>query len=233
MPILRDIPIALAPEEVIPSRGERRIQPALLQDASEAIALGQTLWQPVAIYDWFDVRALDGEQVTVASTNGTGTEAVLHVGPKADLLAGAARALISVISIGPALEQYVQELQSAGQHLKAYMLDNAGVVALGAVGEAVRCLVEEAAAAHGWGVSPSLSPGSLVGWSLRGQRDLCTLLPLEQIGVALNDHYVLVPHKSASSLIGLGPGYESAHVGSVCKYCALQDTCWRRREEKS
>jgi hypothetical protein len=141
--------------------------------------------------------------------------------------------LVGVVSIGPALERRVHELQQAGEHVKAYMLDNAGVVALGAASEALRCVVEEAAAGLGWGVSPSLSPGSLVGWSLRGQRDLCALLPLEQVGVALNDHYVLVPHKSASSLVGLGPGYDSAHVGSVCKYCALQDTCWRRREEPS
>jgi hypothetical protein len=233
MPILRDIPVALTAEEIIPNRQGRRIQPALLRDAEQAIALGQTLWQPVAIYDWFDVRALDGEQVTVAATNGSGTETVLHMGPKADLLAGARRVLAGVISIGSALEQRVQELQAAGEHLHAYMLDNAGVVALGTAGEAIRCVVEEAAAAHGWGVSPSLSPGSLVGWSLLGQRALCSLLSLEQIGVTLNEHCVLVPHKSASALIGLGPGYDSAHVGSVCKYCALQDTCWRRREDQS
>jgi hypothetical protein len=233
MPILRDIPIALTAEEIIPSRRQKRPSPALLRDAQEAIDLGQTLWQPVAIYDWFDVRARDGETVTIAPAGGDGPGSVLHVGRKADLLAAAEQALVSVISIGPALEQRVQELQNAGEHLKAYMLDNAGVVALGAAGEAIRCVVEEAASERGWGVGASLSPGSLVGWSLRGQRDLCTLLPLDQIGVLLNDHYVLVPHKSASSLIGLGPGYDSAHVGSVCKYCALQDTCWRRREELS
>jgi hypothetical protein len=233
MPILYDIPIEIEAEAIVGSRGRRRVQPALLRDAEEAIVLGQSLWQPAALYDWFDVRALDEERVTLAPVNGNGAEAVLHVGPKADLLAGARRALISVITIGPALEQRVHELQATGENLKAYLLDNAGVVALGAVGEAVRCVVEEAAGQMGWGVSPSLSPGSLVGWSLRGQRDLCALLSLEQIGVQLNEHCVLVPHKSASSLVGLGPGYTSAHVGSVCKYCALQDTCWRRREDVS
>jgi hypothetical protein len=233
MPILRDIPVELAAEAIIPNRGQRRVHPALLRDAEEAITLGQSLWQPAAVCEWFDLRALDGEQVSIVATNGAGMEAVLHVGPKADLLAGAERLLVSVITIGPALGQRVHELQAAGENLKAYMLDNAGVVALGAAGEAVRCVVEDAAAAQGWGVSPSLSPGSLVGWSLRGQRDLCALLPLEQIDVRLNEHCVLIPHKSASSLIGLGPGYDSAHVGSVCKYCALQDTCWRRREDPS
>jgi len=231
MPSLHDIPVTLTPREIIAAPASRQVSPGMLRDAEAAIALGQTLWQPRAVYDWFDVLAVEGEDVTLASP--TGAEAVLHLGPKADLLTPARRALVSVGTIGPALEQKVHELQAAGDSMAAYLLDSAGVVALGAVGEAIRCLVEEAAAGLDWGVSPSLSPGSLVGWSLRGQRELCTLLPLEQIGVRLNDHYILEPHKSASGLVALGPGYDTAQVGSVCKYCALQKTCWRRREDPS
>ncbi len=231
MPILRDIPIAVTPEEIIAVPGKRQIHPALLQNAERAIALAQTLWQPRAVYDWFEVRAVNGGHVTLSSAEGLTT--LLQVGPKADLLAPAQRVLVSVGTIGSALEQRVHELQANGEAMAGYLLDSAGVVALGAIGEALRCLVEEAAASLNWGVSPSLSPGSLLGWSLRGQRDLCSLVPLEAIGVRLNDHYVLEPHKSASGLIGLGPGYESARVGSVCKYCALQKTCWRRREDPS
>ncbi len=229
MPTLRDIPVTLTAEEIIAAPKTRRINPALLRDAEEAIAVGQTLWQPQAIYDWIDVRQVEGERAILSASNGS--EAVLHIGPKADLLAPAKRVLVSLITIGPSLEQRVSELQNSGEHMKAYLLDSAGVVALGAAGEALRCLVEDTARELGWGVSPSLSPGSLVGWSLRGQRELCALLPLEEIGVRLNEHCVLEPHKSTSGLVGLGPGYELSHVGSVCKFCALQNTCWRRRED--
>ena len=234
MPILRDIAITLTAEEVIPSGRKAPVRPELSRDAERAIALGQTLWQPTALYDWFDVHAVEGEQVHLSKPDPIRhlrQSTVLHVGPKADLLQAARQVLISVVTIGPALEQQVHELQSARKGLQSYLLDSAGVMALGSVGEAIRCLAEEAAAEQGWGVSPSLSPGSLVGWPLRGQRELCALLPLEQIGVHLNDHCVLVPHKSVSAAIGLGPGYQSAHVGSVCQYCALKNTCWRRRED--
>jgi hypothetical protein len=141
--------------------------------------------------------------------------------------------LAGVGTIGPALEARVHELQAAGESLQSYLLDSAGVVALGAVGEALRCLAEEMAGQRGWGVSPALSPGSLVGWPLKGQKEVCASLPLADIGVRLNAHYVLEPHKSFSAVIGLGPGYESTKVGSVCKFCALRKTCWRRREEPS
>lgn len=233
MPVLRNIPIAITAEEILAARGHRRIRPELLRDAEEAIALGSTLWQPVALYDWFEVDAIEGERVALSSASQGGQQGTLRIGPKADLLLGAERVLVSVVTIGPELERRVHELQAAGEGLKSYLLDSAGVVALGAVSEAVRCLIEEAAADHEWGVSPSLSPGSLVGWPLVGQRELCALLPLDAIGVQLNSHCVLVPHKSASGLIGLGPGYEASKVGSVCKYCSLRNTCWRRREDPS
>ncbi len=233
MPILTDVPVSVAAEEIVESRGQRQIRPELLQDAEEAIALGQTLWEPRAVYEWYDVDAVDGQSVTVSYPDQAGQGATLRIGSKASLMKGAQRVLVTVATIGPALGQRVHELHNERQTLKAYMLDNAGVVALGAVGEAIRCLAEETAADMGWGVSPSLSPGSLVGWSLRGQRELCGLLPLESIGVELNSHCVLEPHKSASGIIGLGPEYETNKVGSACKYCALQKTCWRRREDPS
>ncbi len=229
MPILRNIPIDLKAEDILALPRKRQVHPELLQQAEEAITLGQTLWQPLCVYDWLDVRSVNGEKATVASPDGT--ETVLHIGRKADLVASARRALVGVVTIGPALEQKVQELQASGDSMLSYLLDSAGVVALGAAGGALRRLAEETAGKLGWGVSASLSPGSLVGWSLRGQHDLCGLLPLEEIGVRLTKHSVLEPHKSASGLIGLGPDYDSAQVGSVCKYCALQDTCWRRRED--
>jgi len=161
MPTLRDIPVALTAKEIIAAPKTRRINPALLRDAEEAIAVGQTLWQPQAIYEWIDVRQVEGERAILCASNGS--EAVLNIGPKADLLAPAKRVLVSLITIGPSLEQRVNELQNCGEHMKAYLLDSAGVVALGAAGEALRCLVEDTARELGWGVSPSLSPGSLVG----------------------------------------------------------------------
>lgn len=233
MAVLQDIKLELTPEAIIEHGQNRTIRPKLLRDAERAIALAETLWQPVAVYEWFSVDSLDKDTVRISSANGDGQRVEIRVGPKVDLLGEASQVLVSVGSIGPDLERHVEELQSAGEMLDAYLLDSAGVVALGAVGEAIRCLAEGAAQDKGWGVSPSLGPGSLVGWSMRGQREMCSVLPLGQIGVHLTEHNVLVPHKSASGMIGLGPGYDSQKVGSVCKYCALQKTCWRRREDPS
>lgn len=239
MPILQDVTITFTAEELLAAQGRNEGRPGLVASTEEAIALGQTLFAPVAIYDEFEVRGVAGERVELAvdAASLTGS-AGLTVGPKAHLLAPAKRLLAAVYTIGPALEARVGELQRAGELLLSYMLDCAGVMALGLVGERVRRLAGEQAAAAsshvrsggGWGVGPALSPGGLVGWPVQGQRELCALLPLADIGVQLNRYCVLEPHKSVSLVIGLGPGYESHEVGSVCRYCTLRDTCWRRRE---
>ena len=227
MPILRDVAISLTVEELLAAQGRNEHQPGLVAAADETIALGQTLLDPAAVYDEFEVHSVAGERVELV-VDGAG----LAVGPKADLLAPAQQLLAAVYTIGPALEARVSELYRMGEPLLSYMLDCVGVMALGMVGERLRRLAEERAAGHGWGVSPALSPGSLVGWPVQGQRELCALLPLAEIGVRLNEYCVLVPHKSVSMVIGLGSGYESHEVGSVCHYCVLQDTCWRRRESE-
>jgi len=246
MPILRDVTINLTIEELLSDQGQKERRPAFAAAAEKAIALGETLISPVAIYDEFEVRDVAGERVElavdaassydVAAASLTGS-AGLTVGPKADLLAPAQRLLVVVYTIGPALQARVGELYRAGEPLLSYMLDCAGVMALGLIGDRVRRLAGEQAAAAsshvrsggGWGVSPSLSPGSLVGWPVQGQRELCALLPLADIGVRLNKYCVLEPHKSVSMVIGLGAGYGTHEVGSVCDYCALKDSCWRRR----
>ncbi len=249
MRILRNLSIALDPEEILLAQflGRRRSFSApLLSSAQRAIDSSEQLVEPAAVYDEFMVLGIEGEEVVLAEapaeapTEGSSPASSsppaaeigrLRVGPKIDLLGPAQRVMVSVDTIGPALEGRVGELQASGEVLDAYMLDSVGVVALGAVGEALRELAEQRAAELGWGVSAALSPGSLVGWDHRGQRKLCALLPLEAISVQLNDHGVLEPHKSASMLIGLGPDYPSSRVGSVCRYCSLADTCWRRKRD--
>ena len=234
MPILRDTPISLTPEQVVEAqtRGQSqrtRNRSAMMADARRAIELAQTLYAPAAVYTELQVQEVKEEHVTLMSSNSQVEEHVLKVGPHADLLAPATRVLVAACTIGPALEERVNQLNASGEVVAAYWLDSVGVMALGEVGEKLRRIAEEQAVERGWGVGAAIGPGSLVGWSVQGQRKLCALLPLSAIGMRLNAHYILEPHKSVSMAIGIGPGYKSQRVGSVCRFCSLADTCWRRR----
>lgn len=217
--VLSTIEITVNPQEVLEAQGVRS-RPALRAALEEAIALGASLWQPQAVYAWWPVQGLDGERLHLTA------DLSLMIGPHADLLAPAREVLVGVRTIGPALEERVRELMKTDT-LLSYMLDSVGVVALGQIGEALHRIAEERAAERGWGVSPSLAPGSLVGWPMEGQRELFCLVDPSPIGVHLSEQGVMWPYKSVSQLIGLGPGYDK-QVGSVCQFCSLKNHCWRR-----
>jgi hypothetical protein len=235
MNVWRDVPISLTPEYVLHEMSRQQSRPAhksLAAAVEEAVAASRALVAPAAVYDDFLVRDVVGEQVILAAVEPFEDDKRLTIGPKVTLFAPARRVVVMVYTIGPALEAQVGELYRAGRDLLAFVLDSVGVIALGVVGEALHRRVEEQAAEAAWGVGPALGPGSLAGWPLSGQREVCDLLPLWEIGVRLNSRCVLQPHKSASMLIGLGPDYESSHVGSVCCYCVLADSCWRRQGDR-
>ena len=227
---LRDIPVAMTAGEVLGGRRGKPKPPHVVRAAEEAIAQARGLLQARAVYACLEVLAVDDEGARVRGPAG---EAILRVGPHVGALAPARQAVAAVGTIGPELDERVEELSRSERKLDALLLDSAGVVAVGSIGEAFRRMVEEMAAARDWGVSPCLAPGSLVGWPVREQRTVCGLLPLEQIGVRVNSDGVLYPLKSASWLIGIGPGYASHSVGSMCHLCSLSKTCWRRVEENA
>lgn len=232
---LTDISVSIDPETVLLTLNRGRSIPSLNAGMQAAVTEARALIKPAAALAWVRVDKVDGQCVSISSEGAGGTinSAVLELGPHADLMALASIALISVGTIGDDLDEAVADLSQKGNLLEGYFLDSAGVVALAEVGRAVRETAEATAAEFGWGVSPSLGPGTLAGWPITGQRELWDFLDGDSVGVVLCESGVLKPHKSATALIGLGKAYGSRRVGSVCGFCQLRATCWRRRENVS
>lgn len=231
MQILNDINIDFDAKAIVSTLNHGRMLPQLIRETEKAIIQAKDLVMPTVVYEWVTVEAVEGEQVVLAARNRK-QRVVLNLGPHADLMAETEMALVSVDSIGSKIDEQVRTLNQAGQNLFAYLLDGVGVVALGKVGEAVRRLAEKEANRRNWGVGSFLGPGSLEGWPLMDQVELCSILPVDQIGIHFNSQGVLVPFKSASGIIGIGPGYQAKKVGSVCRYCLHRNTCWRSRDTK-
>jgi hypothetical protein len=234
---LSDIRVEIDPDTVLLTLNRGRRIDRLNKDMRTAVETAQSLIQPKAAVTWAGVQQVAAETVTLrAAFADDGQEATLLLGPHADLMANARIALISVGTIGFDLDTAVRRLNKEGDLLGAYFLDSAGVVALSEVGRAVREFAETEAKRRNWGVSASLGPGTLAGWPLTGQRELWDFMSADPeaggaaIGVSLGQSGVLKPHKSATGLIGLGPDYRSRQVGSVCGFCQLRNTCWRRRK---
>lgn len=218
MTVLTDIHLALRAEEFLEVQGAALRRPNMRDAALRALDRAAEIVAPAVVYDYFKVEACSGSQVRVAGVS-------FNLGRHAELLASAQEVLLAVATIGPQLEEEARVLQKAGQVLDAFLLGEAGVFAVGKLVEGCHGIVEMEAASRGWGVGAELAPGQLAGWAIAEQRLLCRLLDVAAIGVRVTDAGVLVPQKSASLMIGMGPEYESAVVHSPCKYCAMGDAC--------
>jgi hypothetical protein len=219
--VLTGFELSLDFDEFAASGGESLRRPAMQDGARRGLALAAELVSPAVVYEWHPVGSRDRRTAEVGGVE-------FQLGRHADLLGPAQEAFVAVVTIGSRLETRSRELQSSGKALDAFMLDAAGVFAVGQLIRMAHSVVEEEAAARGWGVGAELAPGQLSGWDIREQILVGGLLDLESTGVRVTDSGMLVPQKSASIVVGIGPGYESAEVRSPCAFCDIGETCPHR-----
>lgn len=143
-------------------------------------------------------------------------------------LAGSREVSVAVCTIGPALESRVRALFSNDPG-RALALDGAGTAALRKVSGSVVQRIRDEALSKGWGSGMRVQPGQ-EGWSLRQQHVLFDLVPADRIGVRLTDSALMIPHKSVSLVIGMGP--DMRPDGVACDYCSKKERCpWRVKED--
>ena len=221
MPVITHADIVLDFSTFEEQAGQRLRHETVREVARWAVQQAERLALPALAYEWLPSRRGENDRVFLGDVE-------LHVGRHAALMDQAEAACVAVCTIGTDLEEEAKRLVTAGRNLEGYMLGEAGVFAVDLVMSRVRRLAEHEAAGRGWGVGTELAPGQLAGWALAEQKTICSLLDIAAIGVRLTDSGMLVPQKSASLLIGVGPGYTATTVCSPCAFCDNRETCgWR------
>jgi hypothetical protein len=186
--------------------------------AEEALAEGLSLLEPAVVCARLPVTSFQHRKLLLGAGGGG-----LLSGPLvADHLHSADEVVAVVCTVGPALEERVSSwMRSDPAHGVA--LDAVGSAAVEQLATLAVAQVEEQAAADGLCTTIPLSPG-LIGWPLdSGQRQIFALVDAAAIGVELTAGSMMMPRKSRSLVIGVGP-----HVlreGDVCDYCAMRETC--------
>ena len=198
-----------------------RASPGVIAVAEEVLSEAQGLLAAAAMYTVVPVDEFRPERVTLEG--GAAFEGPLVV----RALAGATQVAIAICTIGPALEKRMEALFVAGDSLEAMALDGAGTAAVGQVSRMIVGRVRDEASARGLGRGMRASPGQ-EGWSIWQQRVLFGLLPGEEIGVRLTDSCLMMPQKSVSFVIGMGPEMRPDAV--TCDFCSKRERCrWRVR----
>jgi hypothetical protein len=211
------------------------LSPGWKEAAREAWNVGKKIFRGTAFLETWDLYGWGEERESVIlrredDCGETARNETLFIGPGARHLSGSRNIVTVLCTAGGALEERAQEAASRGNPLLQYYLNVFGVKALEHIRLSVQEILASRARASGWGVTPSLAPGSLQGWPLEGQKDLFRLTGGEAGGMSINDASFLTPALSMSFLVGMGPGCASTCVRSLCPDCPRYESCGWRRE---
>jgi len=225
MPIISDISLTLDMKQVLRREGIREhtnLRPELIVLLQELLASIKNLHllKPAIAYRLHPIIRVHHDRLCLED------DTVLH-GRILPALLASARELAVVCTIGSCLEAKVADYFAQNDPLRATLLDGIGSAGLDSLSQEVCQFMKREASSRGCEASSPLSPG-MPGWPTSEQWQLFHLVPAEQIGVCLTSSAMMVPRKSISMVIGIGPDMPTWTHTELCNLCGLKKTCTHR-----
>jgi hypothetical protein len=144
----------------------------------------------------------------------------------ARLLEHCPKVAVFVLTIGDRLGEIVRQLSREGFMVQAAVLDAIGSDAAETLAHVVQDIIRREAAAEGLGVSLRFSPG-YCDWRVSQQKMVFRAMAGDSAGVRLTDGCLMVPQKSISGIIGIGPA-DRVESYNPCLTCNKRDCIGRR-----
>jgi hypothetical protein len=134
---------------------------------------------------------------------------------------------IFLVTIGKYLEETAWQLSRDGLILQATILDAIGSDAVEQVADFAHARIKELTEAQGLFISRRFSPG-YCDWNISQQRTLFYALTGNTIGIRLTRECLMIPQKSISGIIGIGPLKADVEDYNPCKRCRKKNCPGRR-----
>jgi hypothetical protein len=145
----------------------------------------------------------------------------------ARLLEHCPQVAIFVVTIGKYLEETAWQLAKDGLILQATVLDAIGSDAVEKVADFAQDRIKEVAKAQGLVISRRFSPG-YCDWNIGQQRMLFYALTGDTVGIRLTGECLMIPQKSISGIIGIGPSKADVEDYNPCRTCRKKNCPGRR-----
>ena len=134
---------------------------------------------------------------------------------------------IFLVTISKYLGETTSQLAKDGLILQATVLDAIGSDAVERLADFAQDKIKEIAEAQGLVTSRRFSPG-YCDWNIGQQRMLFYALTGNTLGIRLTGECLMIPQKSISGIIGIGPSIDNVENYNPCKTCNKQDCPGRR-----
>ena len=223
MPVIRDILLSLKTAEVLRWQGLRKgakVRPEIKLLIRELLASlkKSRLLEPAVAYEYYPVKSMTDSQISLEDDKAIHSPLIPAIFPEAKELA------VLLCTIGPKLEKQVTDYSKSGETMRGLILDGIGSTAVDTIAlEVLRRLASEVSY-RGHEMSSPVNPG-MPGFPLTEQWNLLGLVNADEIGVSLTASGVMVPRKSTSMVIGIGPRMTRWTQAEVCARCSLRRTC--------
>lgn len=140
-------------------------------------------------------------------------------------LTGAEAYAFFICTAGTAFEAYQQRLSREGDMVRTFIVDALGSVVAERCADLMEQCLQSSIDKLGWNHTNRFSPG-YCGWHVAEQQRLFPLFGGQTCGVKLTDSSLMVPIKSVSGVVGLGPSVH--HLDYSCGLCNY-DKCYKRK----
>jgi hypothetical protein len=223
MPVICDIHLSLKTREVLRREGlgkGAKVRPEikiLIQELLASVEKARLL-EPAVAYEYYTVSSMNGSQISLDGSKAINSPLIPAIFPEAKELS------VILCTIGPRLEKQVTAYTKSDGALRGMILDGIGSTAVDMTALEALKLIASEVSSRGYEISSPVNPG-MSGFPLTEQWNLLGLVNADEIGVNLTASGVLVPRKSASMVIGIGPKMRRWTQAQVCARCSLRETC--------
>ena len=174
---------------------------------------------PSYSYTIRDIESIQGDRATIGDAITLESKVIVR------LLERCEKVAIFAMTIGNHLEEMVAYLAENGLILQATVLDAIGSVAVEKLADFVQDRISEVSEAQGLTISRRFSPG-YCDWDVSQQELVFRAMNGNSSGIHLTDGCLMLPRKSISGIIGMGPS--SVEDYNPCKTCDKHDCMGRR-----
>lgn len=223
MPVVRDIRLSMRSRELLRREGIKeysRLRPEIREVIKGLLVeVRRTrLVQSAIAYKVYPITKTESDRLHLdggAMLNGPMLPAALP---------GARELAVAVCTIGPDLEQRGSDYSEEGEALRSLLLDGIGSAAVDSLVQETAKLIAQEASSRGLEASSPLAPG-MPGFPISEQWQMLNLVRADEIGVTLTSTATMVPRKSVSMVMGIGPHMPTWTPAEVCARCSLKRTC--------
>lgn len=169
-----------------------------------------------------DIVSVEGALATIESAITLESKVV------ARLLERCQKVAVFALTIGSYLEDMVAYLAENGLVLQATVLDAVGSGAAEKLAAYVEDRIRMLAYTDGLVISRRFSPG-YCDWAISQQKEIFQALSGDTAGIRLTKSLLMIPRKSVSGIIGIGPAGSNIEEYNPCCTCRQEDCPGRRR----